>query len=96
MFDKDGDGTITLQELGTVLRSLGQNPSEEELQGIINEVDSTGKLDNTLDYSEFLTLMARRSKDTESREELRDAFKAGDPTRSLLCSSRAVLVAEIN
>jgi len=94
MFDKDGDGTITLQELGTVLRSPGQNPSEQELQGIINEVDGTGELDNTLDYPEFLVLMARRIKDTESGEELRDAFKAEPPT--LLCSSRAVLVAEVH
>lgn len=32
MFDKDGDGTITSTELGFVLRSLGQNPTEGMLQ----------------------------------------------------------------
>ena len=44
LFDKDGDGTITPKELGTVMRSLGQNPTEGELKDMINEVDTDGEL----------------------------------------------------
>lgn len=43
LFDKDGDGNITSSELGTVMRSLGANPTESELQEMINEVDADGK-----------------------------------------------------
>lgn len=51
LFDKDGDGTITTKELGTVMRSLGQNPTEAELQDMINEVDADGKKNVIVDIS---------------------------------------------
>lgn len=41
-------GQITTKELGTVMRSLGQNPSESELQDMINEVDSDNN--GTIDF----------------------------------------------
>ena len=42
LFDPDGDGTITTLELGTVMRVIGQNPTEAELQDMVNEVDEDG------------------------------------------------------
>ena len=44
MFDKDGDGTITTSELGTVMRSLGQNLTKQELEDMVNEVDVDGRI----------------------------------------------------
>ncbi|WFD06363.1 hypothetical protein MVES1_001708 [Malassezia vespertilionis] len=76
LFDKDGDGSITTKELGTVMRSLGQNPTEAELQDMVNEIDADG--DGTIDFPEFLTMMARKMKDTDSEEEIKEAFKVFD------------------
>lgn len=44
MFDTDGGGDISTKELGTVMRMLGQNPSREELDAIIEEVDEDGEI----------------------------------------------------
>eukprot|EP00058_Branchiostoma_floridae_P007768 XP_002593256.1 hypothetical protein BRAFLDRAFT_124870 [Branchiostoma floridae] len=74
MFDKDG--VITIKELGTVMRSLGQNPNQAELQDMINEVDADGN--GTIDFSEFLTMMARKMGETDSEEEIREAFRHFD------------------
>ncbi|KAI0396178.1 calmodulin [Xylariaceae sp. FL0594] len=76
LFDKDDNGVITKDELGTVMRSLGQNPSQAELEDMINEVD--GNNSGTIDFAEFLTMMARKMNSTDSEEEIREAFKVFD------------------
>lgn len=43
LFDKDGDGTITKQELGQFMRNLGQFATEEELRVMLDEIDIDGE-----------------------------------------------------
>lgn len=51
LFDQDGDGTITTKELGTVMRSLGQNPSEAELRNMVKIVDSDSMYKYIITYT---------------------------------------------
>lgn len=44
MFDRNDDGRITAQELGTVMRSLGHFPTEAELLDMVSEVDEDGRM----------------------------------------------------
>merc|ERR1712078_5851 len=44
--------------------------------GAINEVDADGN--GTIDFPEFLTMMARKMKDTDSEEEIKEAFRVFD------------------
>ncbi|KAF2298465.1 hypothetical protein GH714_023666 [Hevea brasiliensis] len=75
LLDKDGDGRITFEELATAIKSLEENPTEE-LQSMINEVDVNGN--GTIEFGEFLNLMARKMKESEAEEELKEAFKVFD------------------
>lgn len=43
MFDTDGDGRVTKDELRTTMRKMGQNPTEAELDNMMSEVDEDGK-----------------------------------------------------
>lgn len=58
------------------MRSLGQSPTEAHLQEMVNEVDVDGS--GTIDFAEFLSLMARKLKDTDTEEEVKEAFAVFD------------------
>mmetsp|Transcript_156715 Transcript_156715/g.503012 ORF Transcript_156715/g.503012 Transcript_156715/m.503012 type:complete len:149 (+) Transcript_156715:101-547(+) len=74
-FDEDNDHRLSMRELGTLLNSLGQNPTEEDLTSMMAAVDAE---ESKIDFSDFLSLMARKLKDTDTDEELIEAFKVFD------------------
>lgn len=97
LFDKDGDGSITKEELGRVMRSLGQFAREEELQQMLHDVDIDG--DGCFSFEEFVEIVynmgnTESSTKEEEEKELRDAFRVFDKhNRGYISASdlRAVL-----
>ncbi|KAK4221111.1 hypothetical protein QBC38DRAFT_429655 [Podospora fimiseda] len=85
IFDKDGTGDITAAELGQVMRELGLNPSREELDDIVNEADLNK--DGVISFEEFLSLMSQGVKETDTEQELVNAFKVFDKDGSGTISS---------
>ncbi|KAG6664809.1 hypothetical protein I3843_02G103100 [Carya illinoinensis] len=94
LFDGDGDGCITLEELATVIRSLDQNPTEEELQDMLSEVDADGN--GTIEFAEFLNLMVKKMKETDAEEELKEAFKVFDKDQNGFISASELRHVMIN
>ncbi|KAF8816438.1 EF-hand [Phlegmacium glaucopus] len=72
---EDNDGTITLNELAQVMRSLGRNPSDSELQKMLNKVDQDHN--GTIEFEEFLVLMGFQAQ-ADQDEELRQTFAVFD------------------
>lgn len=42
VFDTDGDGSITREELGNVMKSLGENLTDQELEDMLEHADTNG------------------------------------------------------
>jgi calmodulin len=57
VFDINGDGYISKEELKQVMSKTGINITLKEAEQIIKEVDTNS--DNKIDFEEFIVLMAR-------------------------------------
>ena len=58
------------------MKTLGQQATEAELQEMVNEVDFDGN--GTIEFTEFLLMMARKMNSNDGEDELKEAFKVFD------------------
>lgn len=85
VFDKDLDGYITTEELATVMRTLGYNPNQEELDEIIETYDHDKS--GTIDYTEFKDLMNSKFKEQQEGKDLLEIFLIFDKDADGLISA---------
>ena len=55
VFDRDGDGYITKEELKEVLRLIDEDVPEKEIDDMIDEADADG--DGKVNYEEFVAIV---------------------------------------
>lgn len=80
LFDKDGDNTISSDEMGKVLRSLGFLMSNKEVRQAVKQIDTNGN--GKIEFGEFRNFIIKQFKQSKSeqdtRQEIRQAFRIFD------------------
>lgn len=77
LFDANGNGYITTQELAQAMRQLGQNPTNKEIKEMIAKVDANN--DGKLNFEEFKSMMVEKMKlPADTEKEMKDAFRMFD------------------
>mmetsp|Transcript_12864 Transcript_12864/g.19536 ORF Transcript_12864/g.19536 Transcript_12864/m.19536 type:complete len:156 (-) Transcript_12864:250-717(-) len=77
LFDRTGAGKIPVDMLGKIIRSVGQTPSNAEVQDYVKEIDSDGT--GTFDYASLVALLERHWKAPPDPNQIVEAFKIFDP-----------------
>ncbi len=80
LFDKDNDGAILTRQVVQVLRAVGLNPTEKDVKQLVEEADAAGE--GTIDFNQFLELLARTPSEGDSAEDMDEAFRVFDPSAS--------------
>ena len=73
IFDRDNDNKINMQELATVMRSIGFSPTQADLQAIQQECGN-----RLLDINEVQSIISRRAPPPETDDSVREAFRIFD------------------
>jgi len=76
LFDGNGDGQMDIKEMRIIFNSLGQYPSEEKLEDIMDTIDTDGSA--TISFEEFKHIMYQYVRQMEADQEIKEAFKVFD------------------
>ncbi|KAK3805842.1 MAG: hypothetical protein J3Q66DRAFT_359831 [Benniella sp.] len=78
LYDRKGTGNIAASSLGDLLRAVGQNPSEAEVQDLIAQHDPNGT--TVLSFGTFTTIVGRTDgyKPAATVPEMIEGFRAFD------------------
>ena len=78
MFDKDGGGTISSNEIITIMKNFGYPIDDEEAKKMIANIDDNG--DGEIDFEEFCTIMEKQVRYVDETDEdiVLRAFKSFD------------------
>ena len=73
-----GGGSISKNELGELLETLGVKASPEELDAMLREVDTDGS--GEIDFEEFVEVMSRRVNVPYTADHVKHSFQVrGQP-----------------
>lgn len=75
LFDKNDDGFITPRELGQFFNSFGKNPTETELNDVVNKLNVNN---GAINFLEFVSIMTSQVTEDIEEIELKEAFKIID------------------
>ncbi|KAG4985258.1 hypothetical protein JHK82_032863 [Glycine max] len=79
MFDRNGDGRISLKELSDSLENLGILIPDKDLAQMIERIDVNG--DGCVDMDEFGDLYESIMEERDEEEDMREAFNVFDQNR---------------
>jgi len=75
VFDTDGSGSLSVKEIGDVMRDLGMSASDETIQAMVDEADEDNS--GSIEFGEFKRMLGKNA-DTEDTSNVVKAFKSLD------------------
>merc|ERR1712151_179664 len=80
LFDNDGSGAISVNELTSAMQSLGFDVKHAVVYNMVADLDADGS--GEIEFGEFLDVMTAKLSDKNTKEEIDRVFKLFDKDRN--------------